>query len=90
MKSFFAECGEVANIRILDVRPGKVTTLGFVTFATSEGAQKAISVKNNAEFNGSPLRVTDDGPRQEGGGAAGGSNFQVKVFYYEKNESETE
>ena len=72
----------MANIRILDVRPGKVTTLGFVTFATSDGAQKAISMKNNAEFNGSPLRVTDDGPRQEGGAGGGsGSNFQVKVFY---------
>ena len=72
----------MSNVRILDVREGKVTTLGFVTFATPEAAQKAINLKNNADFNGSPLRVMENGPRRDmnnnSGGSGGGSGFQVR------------
>ena len=32
LKSHFASCGEVVNVRILPIRDGKVTTLGYVCY----------------------------------------------------------
>nr|BAB13308.1 vasa-related protein CnVAS2 [Hydra vulgaris] len=87
LKAFFSSAGDVRNVKILPVRDGKTTTLGFVEFASESECQNAIQQKNEQDFNGSTLRVVSNNetiPKsdfsQSSGGFKGGNRFQVKVY----------
>jgi len=56
---YFSSCGEVTNVRLVfDPNTNRPKGFGFCQFADEEGAQKAISSLNGAEFNGRVLRVS--------------------------------
>jgi len=60
LKTFLSDAGEILNMKVLPCREGKDVTLGFVTFSNVDGAKSAIEKFNNADFNGSQLRIMGD------------------------------
>ena len=65
----FADCGEVVSARVqLDRNTGKSRGFGYVTFATTEAADAAISLNGTKEVDGRTLNLdksTDVGPNRE-------------------------
>ena len=65
----FADCGEVVSARVqLDRNTGKSRGFGYVTFATTEAVDAAISLNGTKEVDGRTLnldRSTDVGPNRE-------------------------
>ncbi|KAF2078229.1 hypothetical protein CYY_000420 [Polysphondylium violaceum] len=52
---FFKDCGEIMKINVLSSNPQRIAA--FVTFATEEGKNKALTY-NGADFNGNgPLKI---------------------------------
>ena len=79
LRRAFAQCGEVVDTKIVsDRNTGRSRGFGFVSMATAEAAQQAISRMDGAEVAGRSLRVNQaedrppqsDGLRQSGGRAA--------------------
>jgi cold-inducible RNA-binding protein len=72
----FAQCGEVLETKlVLDRETGRSRGFAFVTMATADDAQRAISEMNGADLDGRPLRVNEAEerrPRSGGGGGGGG------------------
>ncbi len=57
LKSFFADCGEIVDVRLITDRDtGRSKGFAFVTFAAREGLDAAIA-KNNTELDGRSLRI---------------------------------
>lgn len=66
LKSFFAECGEITDARVItDRETGRSKGFAFVSFSTKEGLDAAIA-KNNGELDGRSLRINqaEDRPRR--------------------------
>lgn len=65
----FADCGEVTSARVqLDRNTGKSRGFGYVTFATTEAVDAAISLNGAKEIDGRTLNLdksTDVGPNRE-------------------------
>lgn len=65
----FADCGEVISARVqLDRNTGKSRGFGYVTFATTEAADAAITLNGTKEIDGRMLNLdksTDIGPNKE-------------------------
>lgn len=65
----FAECGEVVSARVqLDGVTGKSRGFGYVTFATTEAVEAAISLNGTKEIDGRTLNLdksADVGPNRE-------------------------
>jgi cold-inducible RNA-binding protein len=71
----FGQAGEVVEAKIItDRATGRSRGFGFVTMASPEAAQKAISEFDGAEVDGRTLRVNEaeDRPERSGGGGGGG------------------
>jgi RNA recognition motif-containing protein len=69
----FSQIGEVTEVKVvLDRDTGRSRGFAFVTMATDEAAQKAISELNGAMLDGRPLRVNEAEERSRGGGGGGG------------------
>lgn len=59
LKEFFAQVGEVVEAKIIiDRQTGRSKGFGFVTMATEEGAQKAITELNGKDLDGRELKVS--------------------------------
>jgi RNA recognition motif-containing protein len=64
----FAECGEVTDVKLmLDRETGRSRGFAFVTLATSEAAQNALSRLHGSELDGRALRVDIAQERGSGG-----------------------
>jgi cold-inducible RNA-binding protein len=76
LRAGFERFGEIAEAKvIMDRETGRSRGFGFVTFATPESAQSAISEMDGTEFDGRNIKVNeaeDRGGRGGGGGARGG------------------
>ena len=57
LKTMFNQCGEVIHSKCLAPKEGRSCTVGFITFATEEEAEKAISMFNETRLDGQTLRV---------------------------------
>jgi RNA recognition motif-containing protein len=75
-EAFSADGRQVAEVAIvMDRDLGRPRGFAFVTMASSEDAQKAISALNGQVLAGRPMKVNeaqDRGPRGGGGGGRGG------------------
>ncbi len=59
----FADCGEILQARVqTDRNTGKSRGFGYLTFATPEGAQKALAMSGQ-EIDGRPIHVDVSTPR---------------------------
>ena len=75
LKELFAQHGEVTSVAIItDRETGRSKGFGFVEFAQSEDADKAIKL-DNSEFGGRNLKVSEAKEREpRSGGYRGGSD----------------
>jgi cold-inducible RNA-binding protein len=75
LRAGFERFGEIAEAKvIMDRDTGRSRGFGFVTFATPESAQSAISEMDGTEFDGRNIKVNeaeDRGGRGGGGGRGG-------------------
>lgn len=77
IRDVFEEVGEVTDVKLItDRETGRSRGFAFVTMATDEAAQKAISELDGASLDGRPLRVNEAEERRDrrgpGGGGGGG------------------
>ncbi|EDY15797.1 RNP-1 like RNA-binding protein [Chthoniobacter flavus Ellin428] len=75
LQDAFAEAGTVQEVALMqDKFTGRSRGFAFVTMATPDEAQKAISIFHGKTLQGRPLTVNEARPREErsGGGGGGG------------------
>ena len=75
LQDAFAEAGTVTEVALMqDKFTGRSRGFAFVTMATPDEAQKAISIFHGKTVQGRPLTVNEARPREErsGGGGGGG------------------
>ena len=73
MKEYFKECGEIEDFYMPMGDWGKPKGFCFITFATREGCEKAVTY-NEGEFMGRWLKIEeaeDTRPKREGAGKGG-------------------
>ncbi|HVZ67226.1 MAG TPA: RNA-binding protein [Patescibacteria group bacterium] len=76
----FGQAGQVVSaVIIMDKFSGRSKGFGFVEYATTEEAQKAIQMFNDTEFAGRKIivneaRPQEDRPRSGGGGFSRGND----------------
>jgi RNA recognition motif-containing protein len=78
IRDVFMESGEVTDVKLVtDRETGRSRGFAFVTMASDEAAQKAISELDGAELDGRNLRVNEAEERRDrpGGGGGGGRGF---------------
>jgi len=77
IQDMFAACGPVQEVNlIIDRMTNRSRGFAFVTMATPEGAQAAISQLGGKNVNGRDLTVNEARPREErSGGGGGGRGF---------------
>lgn len=80
LRQGFAEHGNVVEARVIEDRySGRSRGFGFVTFATSEGAERALDEMDGVTFDGRQIRVEvardrgDRGPRRSSNDSHGSS-----------------
>ncbi len=72
IRAAFANCGEVTDVRLMTDRDtGRSRGFAFVTMATDQMAQQAISDLDGATLEGRALRVNEAEDRRGGGGGGG-------------------
>jgi RNA recognition motif-containing protein len=73
IQDMFAACGPVQEVNlIVDRMTNRSRGFAFVTMATPEGAQAAITQLGGKNINGRDLTVNEARPREAGGGGGGG------------------
>lgn len=84
LREFFAQYGNIEDIKlIVDFNTGRSKGFGFITFATAEACESAVSAANGAEMGGRKLKVNvarenndrDRGGRSDRGGRGGRGGF---------------
>lgn len=78
LREAFAPHGEITEaIVITDRDSGRSRGFGFVTFADSESAEKAVAALNQTELDGRTIRVdvAQDRNRDRGYGHGGGDRW---------------
>lgn len=86
LKKLFSSYGKISEVSLIsDKFSGRSKGFGFVTFVSSEDAQKAISEMNDKDMQGRPLKVSEAKPmdpdrprpprRSFGGGGGRDRNF---------------
>jgi hypothetical protein len=76
LRQAFAGAGEVTDAHVVtDRETGRSRGFGFITMASEEQAQAAISAMNGADLDGRPLRVNEAEERPQRGGGGGGGGF---------------
>ena len=74
VREFFASAGNIKFVKILPLREGKDTHLGFVEFETDEEVQKAVNLFDGQDFNGSNLKVMPGAPPSSGNASSFGDS----------------
>jgi len=73
LRAAFEPFGDVTEAKVIGDRDtGRSRGFGFVTFATSQGAQKALQEMNGTEIDGRSINVDIAQERSRGGGGGGG------------------
>ena len=73
LRDLFAQAGTVVSATVVRHRDtGRSRGFGFVEMETDEGAQKAISMFHNQDFQDRPLTVNVAQPREERPRSGGG------------------
>jgi len=73
LQDAFAAHGVVVEAHVMvDKMSGRPRGFAFVTMASPEEAQKAMSALNGADLQGRKLTVNEARPREERAGGAGG------------------
>ncbi|KAF9926783.1 hypothetical protein FBU30_003694 [Linnemannia zychae] len=73
LRSGFSEAGTVVDaIVVKDRETGRSRGFGFVTFSDSEGADEAIRMFNDQEFEGRQIKVDRASDRSQPSGGRGG------------------
>jgi RNA recognition motif-containing protein len=73
IRDVFTESGEVTDVKlVIDRDTGRSRGFAFVTMASDEAAQKAISELDGATLDGRPLRVNEAEERSQRGSGGGG------------------
>jgi len=76
LRQAFERFGEVIEAKVITDRDsGRSRGFGFVTLATSEAAQQAISEMDGATLDGRSLRVNEAHDKPRGGGGGGGRRY---------------
>jgi cold-inducible RNA-binding protein len=66
LQDYFAQAGAINSVDLmLDKFTGKSRGFAFIEFATAEGANKAVEMFHNKEFQGRALTVNIARPREE-------------------------
>ena len=75
LRDLFGGFGPVTEVNlIMDRASGRSRGFAFVSMATPEGAQAAITAMASQEFKGRTLTVNEARPREERGGGGGGGD----------------
>jgi len=73
VRELFSQFGDVTSVALINDRDtGRPRGFGFVEFADSSAAQKAIDELNGKEFGGRNLNVNEAREREPRGGGGGG------------------
>jgi RNA recognition motif-containing protein len=73
LQDYFGQAGTVQQAELMQDRfTGRSRGFAFVTMATDEEAQKAISLFHGKNFMNRALTVNEARPREERGGGGGG------------------
>jgi RNA recognition motif-containing protein len=73
LQDFFAAFGAVTDVNLItDRSTGRSRGFAFVTMATPEAAQAAVSGAAGKDLKGRPLKVSEARPKEEGGGGGRG------------------
>ena len=79
LQDMFAACGPVSEVNlVMDRMTNRPRGFAFVTMATAEGAQAAITQLAGKSVGGRELTVNEARPREErsgGGGGGGGRGY---------------
>ncbi len=66
LKEIFSKFGEVTECAIIsDKFSGRSKGFGFITFASEESTEKAISEMDNKEVEGRTIKVSEARPMEE-------------------------
>src|SRR4051812_28029175 len=78
LQDLFEKFGPVTEVNLItDRMSGRSRGFAFVTMATDEGAQAAVSGLTNRSLHGREIKVNEARPREEGGGGGrGGGGFR--------------
>jgi cold-inducible RNA-binding protein len=81
LQDTFAEAGTVTEVALMqDKFTGRSRGFAFVTMATPDEAQKAISIFHGKTLQGRPLTVNEARPREERSGGGGGGGGGRRSF----------
>ena len=76
LQDLFEKFGPVTEVNLItDRMSGRSRGFAFVTMATDEGAQAAVSGLASQSLNGREIRVSEARPREERGGGGGGGGY---------------
>mgnify|MGYP000114829104 CR=1 FL=1 len=74
LREAFQPFGELIDVKVItDQYTGRSRGFGFVTFANSEEAVKAIAEMDGTELDGRTIRVNEARQKSSRGGGRGGS-----------------
>jgi RNA recognition motif-containing protein len=77
LQDLFEKFGPVTEVNLVtDRMSGRSRGFAFVTMATDEGAQSAISGLANQNFQGRDIKVNEARPREERSGGGGGGGYR--------------
>ncbi|HTD86502.1 MAG TPA: RNA-binding protein [Candidatus Binatia bacterium] len=77
LQDLFEKFGPVTEVNLVtDRMSGRSRGFAFVTMATDEGAQSAISGLTNQSLHGRDLKVNEARPREERSGGGGGGGYR--------------
>src|SRR6476646_1598088 len=77
LKEAFGAAGKVESVELIqDKFSGKSRGFGFVTMASDQEAQNAISQFHGKEVDGRALTVNEARPREERPGGGGGGGYR--------------
>ena len=76
LRELFEKSGTVTDVAVItDRETGRSKGFGFVTMATAEDANKAISTYNGYMMGNRNLTVNEARPREERSGSGGGGGY---------------
>ncbi len=81
LSELFADFGEISEATIIvDKYSGRSKGFGFVTFASQESADKAVSEMNGKDVGGRALKVSEAKPMEPGSRPPRRNNFRRERF----------
>jgi len=76
LRDYFSQFGNIEDIKlIIDFNTGRSKGFGFITYASIQDCESAVTTANGVDMGGRKLKVNiaRDDNRRTGGGAGGGA-----------------